>query len=123
MLFSALPAIEGQVKSGKVKLVAVSTAKRSSQAPEIPTVAELGVPGYDFAPEIGVLAPAGVPAAILQKLSTEIARAVKHPETAKRFSQLGIDAVGSTAAEYAAIIRASSQRYAEVVRVSGAKAD
>ena len=123
MLFSALPAIEAHVKSGKVKIVAVRTAKRSPQAPEVPTVAELGVPGYDFAPEIGVLAPAGTPAAVAQKLAAELAKAAKHPDTVKRFAQLGIDAVGSTPQEYAAVIRASYQRYREVVRISGARVE
>jgi tripartite-type tricarboxylate transporter receptor subunit TctC len=123
LLYSALPAIEQHVKAGRVKLLAVSTAKRSTQAPDIATVAELGVPGYDFAPEIGVLAPGGTPAPVIQRLAAEFARAVKHPETVKRFGQLGIDAVGSTPAEYAAMIRAASRRYAEVVRISGAKVD
>ena len=123
MLYSALPSIEAQAKSGKVKIVAQSTPKRSAQAPDVPTVAELGAPGYNFAPEIGVLAPAGTPAAIVQKLSTELARAAKHPEVVKRFTQLGIDAVGSTPQEYAAQIRADHQRYSEVVRVAGVKAD
>lgn len=123
LLYSALPAIEQHVKAGKVKLLAVSTAKRSTRAPDVPTVAELGVPGYDFAPEIGVLAPGGTPAPVIQRLAAEFARAVKHPETVKRFGQLGIDAVGSTPAEYAAMIRAASRRYAEVVRISGAKVD
>ena len=123
MLYSALPAIEGHVKTGKVNCLAVSTAKRSPQAPDIPTVAELGVPGYDFAPEIGVLAPAGTPAAIVQKLAAEINKAVKNPEVFNRFKQLGIDAVGSNPSDYAAMIQSADRRYAEVVRVSGAKVD
>jgi tripartite-type tricarboxylate transporter receptor subunit TctC len=123
VLYSALPAIESYIRAGKLKMVAVSTARRSPEAPEIPTVAELGVPGYDFAPEIGILAPAGTPAAVVQKLAAELGKAARHPDTVKRFTQLGIDAVGSTPAEYAAAIRASDQRYAEVVKVSGVKAD
>ena len=123
MLYSSLPSIESHLKAGKLKIVAVSTARRSSEAPDVPTVAELGVPGYNFAPEIGVLAPAGTPSAIVQKLATELARAARHPDTVKRFTQLGIDAVGSTPQEYAAVIRASSERYGEVVRVSGVKAE
>jgi tripartite-type tricarboxylate transporter receptor subunit TctC len=123
MLYSALPAIESYVKSGKLKYVAVSTAKRSPQAPEVPTVAELGVAGYDFSPEIGILAPAGTPAAVVQKLATELAKAAHHPDTDKRFTQLGIDVVGSTPQEYAARIRAADRRYAEVARVAGVKAD
>ncbi|OLE18474.1 MAG: hypothetical protein AUG50_06140 [Betaproteobacteria bacterium 13_1_20CM_3_63_8] len=123
MLYSSMPSIESQYKAGKIKIVAQSTLKRSSEAPDIPTVAEMGVPGYDFAPEIGVLAPAGTPAPIVQKLAAEIAKAAKHPDTVKRFTQLGIDAVGSTPAEYAEKIRVADRRYAEVVKSSGAKVD
>jgi len=123
LLFSALPSIESHVKAGKVKLLAASTLKRSPEAPELPTIAELGVPGYDFAPEIGVLAPAATPAAVLQKLAAEIAKAVKHPDTVQRFKQLGIDAVGSTPEAYAATIRASYEKYGRVVKATGARAE
>ncbi len=123
MLYSSLPSIESHLKAGKLKMVAVSTPKRSPESPDVPTVAELGVPGYNFAPEIGVLAPAGTPPAIIQKLSKELGDAARHPDTVKRFTQLGIYAVGSTPQEYAAAIRASSQRYGEVARISGTKAD
>jgi tripartite-type tricarboxylate transporter receptor subunit TctC len=123
MLYSSLPSLEAQLKAGKVKMVAVSTLKRSPEAPDVPTVAEMGVPGYDFAPQIGVLAPTGTPAPIVQKLSAEIAKASKHPDTVKRFTQLGIDAVGSTPQEYGALIRSAYQRYGEVVKVSGAKVE
>jgi tripartite-type tricarboxylate transporter receptor subunit TctC len=123
MLYSALPAIEGYVKSGRLRIVAASTATRAPQLAEVPTVAESGVPGYQFAPEIGILAPTGVPAPVLKKLSAEIARAVRHPEIVRRYRELGIDAVGSTPEEYAATIQASRRRYAEVVRTTGIKAD
>lgn len=123
LLYSALPSIESHVKAGRVRLLAVSTARRSPEAPEVPTVAEMGVPGYDFAPEIGVLAPAGTPAAVVQRLSAEIARASRQPEVVRRFAQLGIEAVGSTPAAYAAVIRASQEKYAKAVKISGARAD
>jgi tripartite-type tricarboxylate transporter receptor subunit TctC len=86
-------------------------------------VTELGVPGYHFAPEIGILAPAGTPPAVVEKLATELARAARHPDTVARFKQLGIDAVGSTPQEYASAIRAANQRYSEVVKISGVRAD
>ena len=123
ILFSALPAIESHVKAGKLKLLAISTPKRSPQAPEVPTVAELGIPGYDFGPEIGVLAPAGTPQALVARISVEIAKTVKSPEVAQRYSQLGIEAVGSTPEGYSAMIRAAYERYARVVKTSGAKAE
>jgi tripartite-type tricarboxylate transporter receptor subunit TctC len=123
ILYSALPAIESHVKAGKLKLLAISTLKRSAQAPEVPTVAELGVPGYDFGPEIGVLAPAGMAPALLARIAAEIGKAVRHAEVAQRFVQLGIDPVGSTPEAYAAKIRAAYERYAQVVKSSGAKAE
>ncbi len=123
MLYSALPAIDSHVKAGKLKLLAISTLKRSPQAPEVPTVAELGVPGYDFGPEIGVLAPSGVPPALLARMSAEISRAVKHPDVSQRFLQLGIEPVGSSPESYAARIRAAYDRYGPVVKASGAKAE
>src|SRR5688572_8302379 len=114
LLYSALPAIDAHVKTGKLKLLAISTPKRSPQAPDVPTVAELGVPGYDFGPEIGVLAPAGVPPALLAKISAEIAAAVRHTEVSQRYLQLGIEPVGSTPDAYAARIRSAYERYARV---------
>jgi tripartite-type tricarboxylate transporter receptor subunit TctC len=123
MLFSALPAIEAHVKAGRVKLLAISVPQRSPQAPEVPTIAELGVPGFNFAPEIGLLAPAGTPRAIVSRLSAEVARAVKTPDVAQRFQQLGIDPVGNTPEAYSAQIRNDYERYGNVVRVSGAKID
>jgi tripartite-type tricarboxylate transporter receptor subunit TctC len=122
-LFSALPAIESHVKAGKLKLLAISTPKRSAQAPEVPTVAELGVPGYDFAPEIGVLAPAGIAPGLVARISAEIAKAVKSADVSQRYLQLGIEAVGSTPEAYSARIRAAYDRYAQVVKASGAKAE
>ncbi len=123
LLYSALPAIDAHVKAGKLKLLAISTPRRSAQAPDVPTVAELGVPGYDFGPEIGVLAPAGVPPALLARISAEIATAVRHAEVSHRYLQLGIEPVGSTPDAYAARIRAAYERYARVVKASGAKAE
>jgi tripartite-type tricarboxylate transporter receptor subunit TctC len=123
MLFSALPAIEAHVKAGKVKLLAISVLQRSPQAPEVPTIAELGVPGFNFAPEIGLLAPAGTPRAIVSRLSAEVAKAVKTPDVAQRFQQLGIDPVGNTPEAYSAQIRNDYERYGHVVKVSGAKID
>ena len=122
-LYSALPAIESHVKAGKVNLLAISTPKRSAQAPDVPTIAELGLPGYDFAPEIGMLAPSGTPAPIIARLAAEIARAAKTPELAQRFQQLGIEPVGSTPEAYGAMIRAAYDRYAQVVKIAGVKAE
>jgi tripartite-type tricarboxylate transporter receptor subunit TctC len=120
----AVPALlGGQVKAGKLRLLAVSTAKRSPEAPAVPAIAELGVPGYDFAPEIGIVAPAATPEAIVQKLSAEIARAARHPDTVQRFVPLGIEPVGSTQEYYAAAIRAAYEKYGRAVKISGARVE
>ena len=123
LLFSALPSIEAHRKAGRVKLLAASTLKRSREAPNVPTVAEQGVPGYSFTPEIGLVAPAATPIAIVQRLSAAVAKAVAHPELAQRYAQLGIEPVGSTPQAYAAVIHDSYDKYAVAVRISGAKAE
>jgi tripartite-type tricarboxylate transporter receptor subunit TctC len=123
LLYAALPSIETHVKSGKVKILAVSTPQRSAQTPDVPTVAEAGVPGYDFVAEIGLYAPAGTPQEIISKLAGEVQKAVKQPDVTQRFKQLGIDPVGSTPDAYNAMNRASYQKYEKVVKASGAKID
>jgi tripartite-type tricarboxylate transporter receptor subunit TctC len=123
LLYAALPTVEGHYKSGKVKILAVSTPQRSLQTPEVPTVAESGVPGYDFVAEIGLYAPAGTPHDIVGKLSEQAGRAVKQPEVVQRFKQLGIEPVGSTPEALAAQNRVNYEKYARVVKASGAKID
>jgi tripartite-type tricarboxylate transporter receptor subunit TctC len=123
LLYAALPTVEGHYKSGKVKILAVSTPQRSPQTPEVPTVAEAGLPGYDFVAEIGLYAPAGTPHDIVGKLSAQAGRAVKQPDVVQRFKQLGIEAVGSTPEALAAQNRVNYEKYARVVKASGAKID
>jgi tripartite-type tricarboxylate transporter receptor subunit TctC len=100
LLYSALPSIAGHLKDGKVKTLAISSAKRSPATPDVPTVAELGIPGYDFVAEIGMLAPAGTPRDVVNRLAGDMAKAVKLPDVVQRMGQLGIDPVGSTPEAY-----------------------
>ena len=123
LLYSALPSIAGHLKDGKVKILAISSAKRAAQTPDVPTVAESGIPGYDYVAEIGLLAPAGTPREIIQRLAGEVAKVVKQPDVVQRFTQLGIDPVGSTPQEYAALNKADYEKYARLVKASGAKID
>src|SRR5438105_6798810 len=115
LLYSALPSIAGQLKDGKVKMLAISSAKRSPHTPDVPTVAESGIPGYDFVAEIGLLAPAGTPREIVARLASEVAKAVKQPDVVQRFTQLGIDPVGSTPEAYAKLNKADFDKYAGLV--------
>jgi tripartite-type tricarboxylate transporter receptor subunit TctC len=123
LLYSALPSIAGHLKDGKVKMLAISTAKRSPQTPDVPTVAESGIPGYDFVAEIGMLAPAGTPREVVNRLAGEVAKAVKQPDVVQRFTQLGIEPVGSTPEAYALANKIDYEKYATIVKATGAKID
>jgi tripartite-type tricarboxylate transporter receptor subunit TctC len=124
LVFSALPAIEGHLKAGRVKLLAVNTQKRSPQAPNVPTVSEVtGIKGYDYPPAIGVLAPAKTPKAVINKLAAAIAKGVHHPEVAGRYVTLGIEPVGNTPEQYLAQTRADIAKYARAVKASGVKVE
>ena len=122
-MFAELPSATGFIQGKRVKALAVTSPKRVASLPEVPTVAEAGVPGYDFVAEIGLYAPAGTPADVVAKLSAQAARAVKQPDVVARFKQLGIDAVGSTPEALAQQNRANYDKYARVVKASGAKID
>jgi tripartite-type tricarboxylate transporter receptor subunit TctC len=123
LLYSALPSIAGHLKDGKVKMLAISSAKRSPHTPDVPTVAENGIPGYDFVAEIGLLAPAATPREVIQRLAGEMAKVAKLPDVVQRFQQLGIDPVGSTPAEYAALNKTEFEKYGKLVQETGAKVD
>ena len=116
---TALP----HMKSGKLRALAVTTAQRSSAAPDVPTFAESGLPGYELSSWQAVFAPAGTPKAIVDRLYTEIARILKMPEVAKKLTDLGLDLSGMPPAELAALIKADVPRLGKVVRDSGAKAE
>jgi tripartite-type tricarboxylate transporter receptor subunit TctC len=111
------------VKSGALRALAVSTSQRSSALPDIPTVAEAGVPGYDYSSWVGLLAPAKTPRAVLERLASESARGVQTAETKKILALEGADPVGSTPEEFAALIRRELAGWRKVVEAAGIKAD
>lgn len=111
-----MPPYLPQVKAGKIRALAVSPAKRSSAAPDIPTIAEAGVPGYDSGAWFGLLAPVGTPKDIVSKLSAETARILKLPDVSKRISELGGEPVGSTPEEFAALIKSEIAKWAKVIK-------
>ena len=116
--FDNLPPFAGQVKAGKIKPIALAMPQRSKLTPDVPTLAELGVPleAYSW---WGMLAPAGTPAPIVDKLNKEIIAIVKEPDVQARFEQLGIEGVGSTPAEFSAHIKAETTKWSEVVKAVG----
>jgi tripartite-type tricarboxylate transporter receptor subunit TctC len=103
------------MKSGRMRALAVSGAKRSSAAPEVPTVAESGVPGYAFDVWYGMLFPAGTPRAIVGKANAELNRVLKSPALAQRFAAVGLEPSGTTSEEFARIIRSEIAKWRKVV--------
>jgi tripartite-type tricarboxylate transporter receptor subunit TctC len=110
------------VKSGRLRAIAVTSAKRSPALPELPTIAESGVPGYEFILWYGLVAPAGVPADIIARLNAEIGKVLRDQEISSRLAAQGVEAKPSTPQEFAALIRADLKKYAKVVKQTGAQA-
>jgi tripartite-type tricarboxylate transporter receptor subunit TctC len=112
-----------QLKAGKLRALAVTSAQRSGVAPEVPTMAESGLAGYEISSWQAVFAPAGTPPAIVDRLYTEIARILKMPDVAKRLTELGLDLSGMPPADLAALVKADVPRLGKVVKDSGATAN
>src|SRR5216684_8159406 len=108
-------------RSGKLRALAVAGAKRSTLAPELPTIAESGLPGFEMSGWFGTVAPAGTPAPVIAKLNGEYLRALHSPEVRERLESFGFEVVGNTPEEFASRMRSESQRLARVIRESGAK--
>jgi tripartite-type tricarboxylate transporter receptor subunit TctC len=123
MSFENITTAYPPVKAGRLKALAVTSARRSFVAPEVPTMAEAGLAGYDISSWQALFAPAGVPKPIVDRLYGETAKALTSPDIAKRLQELGLDAGGITPDELAAIIRSEIPKLGKVVRDSGAKVD
>jgi tripartite-type tricarboxylate transporter receptor subunit TctC len=114
-VLTALP----HIKAGKLRALAVTSAKRSGALPDIPTIAEAGLPGYDSTQWYGVLAPAGTPHEIVARLHAEIVRALRLPDVRERLAADGFGAVGSTPEEFAAFIQSEIEKWTAVARSAG----
>ncbi len=112
-----------QIEAGKLRPLAVTTPKRNSQVPNVPTMGEAGIQGFDISTWFGIFAPAGTPADIVQKLATASIAALKDPATVERLAKLAVVPVGNTPAEFTAFVRAEHEKYREIVRLSGARID
>jgi tripartite-type tricarboxylate transporter receptor subunit TctC len=123
LMFESLNSIAPHAQSGTVRALAVTGEHRSPAFPDLPTVAEAGVPGYAAPTWSGVIGPAGIPRPILDKLNAAINRAIKTPAFQARFASIGDEPAGGTPEEFAATIRSDSAKWAEVVKRSGAKLD
>jgi tripartite-type tricarboxylate transporter receptor subunit TctC len=113
----------GHIKAGKLRALAVTGATRSPQLPDVPTVVESGVPGYEAYVWLGLLAPKGTPAPIVDKLQRAVVAVLALPEVKSYMATAGIEVVGSTPAEFARFFRSEKELWAKVVRETGAKVD
>jgi len=113
----------GHIKGGKLRPLAVTGSKRSPQLPDVPTIAESGVPGYEAYVWMGLMAPKGTPAAVVDRINRDVLEVLQTNEVRGYMSTSGIEIVGSTPAEFATFFRAERDQWAKVVRETGAKAD
>ncbi|MDB5964213.1 MAG: tripartite tricarboxylate transporter substrate binding protein [Polaromonas sp.] len=120
VLFSALPSLAGFVKAGQVKLIGNNAAKRSAQEPNVPAIAEI-IPGFDFAPIVGILAATGTPANAIERVSSEMAQIAKMPEVIQTLNTAGIEAIGSGPADYNKAVLGENERLAKAIAASGIK--
>jgi tripartite-type tricarboxylate transporter receptor subunit TctC len=123
LTFATAPSAVPHVKSGKIRALGVSTAKRISALPEVPTIAEAGVAGFEASGSNGLVVPAGVPAAIIERLNATIVKIVNEPATRKYLSEQGADPRTMTPAEYGDYLKSEVAKWAKVVKASGAKID
>ncbi|MBL8382199.1 MAG: tripartite tricarboxylate transporter substrate binding protein [Burkholderiales bacterium] len=122
MVFSAYPSLAGFVKNSQVKLLVVNTAKRSVFAPNLTALGEV-IPGFDFAPNIGIFAPARTPAAAINRVADEVARLVREPDAVQTFNTAGIEPIGGGPADYAKVLEREAERDARAIKAAGVKAE
>lgn len=120
-LFGALPPLLPHVSAGRVRALAISSAKRSASVPDVPTVAESGYPGFDVTLWLGFFAPAGTPAAVAKRLESELTQIAQSPDMKEQMSRQGLEAHSASAAQLAKLVKAEVQSYKTVFKTAGIK--
>ncbi|MEO7405199.1 MAG: tripartite tricarboxylate transporter substrate binding protein [Burkholderiales bacterium] len=123
MVFFTVPAVLPQVRSGKLRAIGITSAQRSAAAPDIPTIAEQGFPGYEASAWFGLLAPAGTPADIVTRINAEIGRAMNTPSMRESLAKQGADVITATPAAFTEFLRTDFDKWGRVVKASGATLD
>jgi tripartite-type tricarboxylate transporter receptor subunit TctC len=122
MAFGSIPSSITHLRSGKLRALGVGAAKRNGLLPDVPTVSESGLPGYEAANWIGIVAPAGTPAAIVEKLHKEISLMQESPEALKQFANEGADVMQMSSADFGKFIASETAKWGRVVKEAGIKA-
>jgi tripartite-type tricarboxylate transporter receptor subunit TctC len=123
LFMASVPTSLGQIKGGKIRALAVSSAKRAPNLPDVPTIGEAGLPGFDATTWWGVLAPTGTPAPIIARLNADLNAALATPEVREKIALEGGGAMGGSAATFAATLKSDLDRWSVIVKASGAKVD
>jgi tripartite-type tricarboxylate transporter receptor subunit TctC len=123
MMFDAITTMAPNVRAGKLRALGTSGKVRSTVLPEVPTLSEAGVPGYDAVIWLGIMAPAGTPRAIVERLNNEITRAVNSPELKEQWAKQGAVSMSMTPEEFGRYMREDIEKWARIVKISGAKPD
>jgi len=121
--FSSALGVVQHLRAGRLRAIAVTPDKRTPALPDLPTIAEAGVPGYEFVLWYGLLAPAGTPTEVVTRLNAEVVKAAQDTDVRTRLANQGVDAVGSSAAQFAQLIASDLKKYSTLVKASGAKAE
>lgn len=121
--FGAVPSVIQLIRGGKLKAIAVSSSKRNSSLPEVPSIAELGFPNFDVSPWWGILAPAGTPKSVVEKINADVNGILKTPEAQAFFKDQGADTLITTPEVFSRMLESDVQKWAKVVKSSGAKID
>jgi tripartite-type tricarboxylate transporter receptor subunit TctC len=119
--FATIGTVINQIKAGRLKPLGVGSAKRTKQLPDVPTISESGVPGYEMSPWIGMFVPAGTPRAVIERLSTEMNRALALPDVVQKLEAQALDPWTSTPDEFNARLKVDYEKYGKLIRLTGAK--
>jgi tripartite-type tricarboxylate transporter receptor subunit TctC len=123
LFFTGIPPVASEIRNGTLRALGVTSAKSTSTLPDVPTIAESGVRGFDVSPWFGVLAPAKTPVAIVDRLNTLTVGVLRHPSLRERLAREGVDLVGDSPREFQAFIRREMAQWAKAVKDSGAKVE
>ncbi len=123
MYMSSVPTLLGQIRNGKLRAIGVTSAKRSSELPDTPTLAEAGLKDFDAVTWFGILAPAGTPADIVKTLNTEFNKAMQQPDVAAKLKSEGGEVLGGSPEKFASLLKAEIPRWGKIVKASGATID
>lgn len=122
MFFSGMPPAMPHVKAGKLRALAVTTTRRSPAAPNVPTMSEAGVSGFDISNWFAYFVPSGTPAEVIARLNSEVNRGLKQPDVREKLANVGAETVGTSPEELAKFVRSESDKFAQLIKLSGAKA-